>query len=382
MKHFKYILSAFVVIMSSCDDIEDIYQYDEPDTKIDWVSVADQTTSTLVDYFWNEDYGFFNVQSGVDGGERNNYWPQAHAMDVVIDAYKRKPSDKYRAMMDAWHEGVKLQSGGGYLNDFYDDQEWITLTMIRLYEVTNDPKFLDTAHFLWNDIKGAWNTEFAGGGLAWKHSMPWSKNACSNAPGALIACRLYEVEKQEDELDWALKIYTWTRETLFNPATGAVYDNINGNTGEIGSFSLTYNQGTFMASAHYLYKFTGDQNYLKDARRAANFCISDNQFIDASNNVLRDEGDGDGALFKGIFMRYFVDLINEPALDEIYRKKFITFFINNAVIAWNKGIADKRELLFGPNWVVAPQGATNLNAQVSGCTMMEARARYEIYKNQ
>ena len=54
--------------------------------------------------------------------------------------------------------------------------------------------------------------------------------------------------------------------------------------------------------------------------------------IDTGNNLLRDEGDGDGGLFKGIFMRYYVQLIMEPNLDPIYKKKFITFFNNNAEI--------------------------------------------------
>lgn len=377
MKYYKFILPVAVAMMTSCDNIDDVYQYDGPDAVADWNEVADQTTGALVEYFWNDSYGYFNEQSETDNGPGWNYWPQAHAMDVIIDAYNRHPDAGYRAMMDEWYEGIRYQSGGSYYNDFYDDQEWIALTMIRLYEVTDDSKFLNTARMLWDDIKGGWNTEYGGGGLAWKHSMPWSKNACSNAPGCLIACRLYGIEKKAEDLEWAIKIYTWMRDNLFNPATGAVYDNLNGNNGELATFSLTYNQGTFMGSAHYLYRFTGDGVYLKDARRAANFCISDGSCIDASNNVLRNEGDGDQALFKGIFMRYFVDLLDEPALDEVYRNKFVNFFRNNAAIAWNKGIADKRQLIFGPNWVAGPVGSTNLNSQVSGCTMMEARARYE-----
>lgn len=378
MKYSKYILPvAAVALMSSCDNIDDVYQFDAPESVSDWNEVADQTTKALVDYFWNDSYGYFNEQSEVDNGPGWNYWPQAHAMDVVIDAYNRTGDAGYRALMDEWYDGIKYQSGGSYFNDFYDDQEWIALTMIRLYEATGDDKFMGTARMLWDDIKGGWNTEYGGGGLAWKHSMPWSKNACSNAPGCLIACRLYELEKRAEDLEWALKIYSWTRDNLFNPATGAVYDNLNGSNGELATFSLTYNQGTFMGSAHCLYRFTGDTVYLKDARRAANFCISDASCIDTSNNVLRDEGDGDQALFKGIFMRYFVDLLDEPALDEAYRNKFVNFFRNNAGTAWDKGIADKRQLLFGPNWVSGPMGSTNLNSQVSGCTMMEARARYE-----
>lgn len=184
--------------------------------------------------------------------------------------------------------------------------------------------------------------------------------------------RLYSVTQDEVYKNWGIKIYAWLRENLFNKATGAVYDNLNGETGEIGSFSLSYNQGTFLGAAHELYKVTGEANYLKDARKAAYFCISDAGMIDSGNNVLRDEGSGDGGFFKGIFMRYFVKLIMEPDLDELYRKKFETFFNNNAEVLWRKGV-NKLDILFSTNWTTPASGSTQLGAQTSGCALIEAR---------
>lgn len=126
------------------------------------------------------------------------------------------------------------------------------------------------------------------------------QNACSNGPAALIAARLYRINGNQEDLDWAVNIYKWERENLFNPATGAIYDNVNGETGELSTLSLSYNQGTFLGAAYELYKITGEESYLKDARKAANFGISNSSMIDTGNNLLRDEGDGDGGLFKGI----------------------------------------------------------------------------------
>lgn len=378
----KYLISASlmaVMALTSCDNIDDVYQYGDEQADINWDDAAGRSTDALIEYFWDTDRHFFNSKSGEKDGNDWNYWPQAHAMDAVIDAYNRTGDAKYSALFDQWYEGIKQKSGGSYYNDFYDDEEWITLTMIRLYEVTKDAKYLNTAKDLWNDIKGGWNEEFGGGGLAWKHSMLYSKNACSNAPGSLIACRLYELEKNQEDLEWAVKIYSWTRDNLFNPATGAVYDGMDGRSGEINTVTLTYNQGTFLGSALRLYKFTGDANYLKDARRAANYAITKG-CIDQSNNVLRNEGNGDGALFKGIFIRYFIELIAEPDLDPAFANKFTTFLNNNAVMAWTKGIADKRQILFGPSWTDGPLGATELNAQVSGATLMEAKARFDKNK--
>ena len=38
---------------------------------------------------------------------------------------------------------------------------------------------------------------------------------------ALIAARLYRINGNQEDLDWAVNIYKWERENLFNPATGA-----------------------------------------------------------------------------------------------------------------------------------------------------------------
>ncbi len=349
------------------------------DTTVNWDSIATQATNTLINYFWNST-GYFNNESGVANGDGWNYWPQAHAMDVIIDAYKRTGNTKYSDLFDKWYTGVKHQSGGNYTNNYYDDEEWITLTMLRLYEVTNESKYLDTALLLWEDIKTGWNTTYCNGGVAWTHDQLWSKNACSNAPASLIACRLYAIRHQAEDLEWAKKIYTWTRNKLFN-ASGGLYDNIDGRTNTTATFTLSYNQGTFLASALLLYQLTTDADepdritWLKDARRAANHCVT--SCIDTTYNVIRNEGDGDGALFKGIFMRYFIDLINEPDLEENYRTIFINFFNHNAEVLWKYGIFNKRQLFFGPSWTEGPNGSTNLNSQVSGCTMLEMKARYE-----
>ena len=379
MKKLLLYLPLFALILQSCGNIDNEYTYGKGQYTINWEAVADSSSVTLINRFWNETDNYFN--NGSDGYDTGwGYWPQAHAMDVLIDAYIRTKDTKYSDYFDKWYTGIKEHNGGSYWNNFNDDMEWIALTMIRLYEVTNDKKYLETSHQLWEWIKEQWNEEYCNGGIAWNHNEPWSKNACSNGPASLIACKLYQLEKQEVDKEWAIKIYQWERDYLFNPATGAVYDNLNGKTDQLGSFSLSYNQGTFLGSAHLLYQITGQTSYLKDARKAAYFGISDSGMIDAGNNILRDEGNGDGGLFKGIFMRYYVQLILDNNLEEIYQKKFTTFFNNNADILWRKGV-NKSDLLFGTSWAKPAEGNTGLTSQTSACMLIEAKAYYESHKN-
>lgn len=369
------LFSLLALLISSCTDIKDEYTYDQNSYPINWNAAADSSTNALISQFWNANGHYFNY------GSNNSlldfhYWPNAHAMDVVIDAYLRTNNNKYKEYFEPWYAGVKVKNGNTYLNNFYDDMEWNALTILRLYDITKDEKYLTTVKALWTDIATGWNNQ-ADGGIAWVKYQLYSKNACSNGPAAILAARLYQVTKDETYKQWALNIYEWQKNTLYNRSTGAIYDNINAQTGVIADFSLTYNQGTFIGAAVELYKITGDAIYLNDAQKAANFTIT--KLIDTSNNILRNEGDGDNGLFKGIFIRYFLQLIMTNGVDDAFKRKYITFFNNNAETLWRLGNY-KEEILFGTAWNTPPIGTTQLTSQASGCMMIEAKALFEKSK--
>lgn len=353
---------------------------DEPEEKIDttdWHEVANQSSNALINFYWNKEKNFFNYYpSKPDTPDEDwHYWPQAHAMDVLIDAYIRTGDSKWEQYFGLWYEGVKQKSGGSYFNDFVDDMEWICLTMIRLYENTHETQYMETAHLLWDKIKTQWNSQ-AGGGIAWKQSQPWSKNACSNGPAGIIAARMYQLNHKKEDLNWAQKIYNWQSETLLNLQTGAIYDNINANTGVVTDWLFTYNQGTYIGMSHELYKITGEEYYLEYACKAANYCIQN--LTDTENNILKDEGKGDGGLFKGIFMRYFVRLILEKDLKDTDRERYLKFFNNNAKVLHEKG--SSKELLYSSSWAKPGDTNNDMPTQVSGCTMIEAKAFFEKNK--
>src|SRR5690606_30183363 len=112
---------------------------------------------------------------------------------------------------------------------------------------------------VWNR---AWSTAL-GGGLFWRTDNQ-SKNACVNGPGAIAACYLYQMLGDASYLTKAQQIFNWERSTLFNQTTGAVADSINlaGNVNWAWLFS--YNSGTFVGAASFLYKLTGNRQYYKD----------------------------------------------------------------------------------------------------------------------
>jgi predicted alpha-1,6-mannanase (GH76 family) len=345
---------------------------DQPDPRgeeaqIDWIDAANKSTNILLRSFWNAGGKYFNYDS--NGKTDFHYWPQAHALDVLVDAYTRTGDATYKNYFDQWFEGVRIKNNNTFWNEYYDDMEWNALAILRVYQATNDLRYKEVALELWEHIKTGWNTN-AGGGLTWKKGMEYSKNACSNGPACILAARLYREFGKEDDKEWAIKIYNWEKATLFNTDNGMIYDNINSETGEIQkNWIFTYNQGTFIGSAVELYKIFGERAYLNDAVSAADYTTG--SLVD--NSILKSEGTGDGGLFKGIFIRYFTELIRQDRLDAVAAKRYIQFLRHNAETLWNEGTSIP-QVFYGPNWRIAPGPSTGLTEQLSGSMLIEAAA--------
>lgn len=337
----------------------------EQGNKTDWYAAADSSVNALTHLFWNGSY--FNY--GSDGNQAFHYWPQAHALDVWIDAYQRTNNEVYKTYFDLWLKGVKKGNGGSFKNDFYDDMEWNALAILRAYQATGNPQYKEAALQIWEQIQTGWN-ENAGGGISWKRGMEYSKNACSNGPACILAARLYQAFGDGSYKNWAIKIYEWEKNNLFNKNNGMVYDHIDSRTGEIKKeWIFTYNQGTFIGSAVELHRILNEKSYLNDATLAADYTISNL----VSNSVLKDEGNGDGGLFKGIFVRYLTELTRQKRLDPTAKKRYLQFLRYNAETLWGQG-TDKSNVLFGTDWRKKPTGQTGLTEQLSGCMLIEAVA--------
>ena len=354
---------------------------------VNWASAADSSSRSLVTNFWYAGANrlYFNNNSGAPNDWNSNYWPQAHALDVLVDAYIRTEDIFYLNVMNNWLVGVHRGNGNRWANNFIDDMEWIGLAAFRAWKATGNEGFLTACRDVWDGtttnmddnnaafgIKRAWTTA-GGGGIFWEsRSNRHSKNACSNAPAAILAAWLYNEFGDEEDLEWAKRIYSWQKQYLFNSNTGAVYDNLNTTTNVTNrDWIFTYNQGTFLGAALELYKITGETSYINDAVKAADYTLA--VLINTADNLLRSEGTGDGGLFKGIFIRYFTQLILSDGISDNARMRYISALKRHGEALWLEG-TNKERVLFGPYWKTPPGATTGLTEHLSGCMLIEALA--------
>jgi predicted alpha-1,6-mannanase (GH76 family) len=336
-----------------------------------WNEIADSSVTSLNQHFWNS-AKFYNNASPNDGNF--GYWPQAHALDVLVDAYTRTANANYLTYMNDWFVGVKIKNGNTFLNHFYDDMEWNALAMLRAYKATNDTKWLDATKEVWTDIKTGWNTTM-GGGIAWKKDQLYYKNTPANAPAAILAARLYQITSNADDLAWAKKIYDWQKATLVNASTGLVYDGINSaNDGKLQDspgWSFAYNQGTYIGAGLELYNITKNNIYLEDAIKTANNFIVDG--VMSPSGIMRPSDNGDGGLFNGIGVRYLALLAQNADVPATNRENYIGYLKKNAETLWLKG-TDRTRVIFSNNFNTFPASTGYLTPQLTGCMLMEAMA--------
>ena len=357
---------------------------DKPDTK-PWAALADSCTTVLIDNFINKNTGtFWSTPNDVKGETTYIYWQQAHAMDVVIWSYRRiKKSDpelakKYLGYMRKWvandannynNTYDNVGEYGGFFNDFTDDMCWICLTLINMSKATGEMSYLQTAKDVYdNYIWPRAVTDAKGTGLPWKGSdrNPNSRNACTNAPGCLVAALLYN-EYKGDYLDKAITLYDYCIANMPDEE-------------RVEEPPLTYTQGTFGEACRQLYKITKEQKYMTKAGQVLLYAFQSNRCTNTEMRVLRHEGESmDQSIFKAVLIPYAVNyVLDEDAAPYTSRVLKELLYNNAEVLSKNLNRKLYPRMYAGYFWGEKFNGTVaSMGAQTSGASLMEGVARLE-----
>src|SRR5690606_26800300 len=161
--------------------------------------------------------------------------------------------------------------GNSHDDRYYDDNVWIGIDLLELYEYTPENWTLQKAKIVWNFIMSG-RDEVLGDGVYWKEGDFSTKNTCSNAPVVVMGVKMYQETQADEYLETAKELYSWTKENLQDPADYLYWDNIRTADGSIDKAKYHYNSGQMMQAAVLLYNVTGEQQYLTDAKNLAEAC--------------------------------------------------------------------------------------------------------------
>ena len=100
---------------------------------------------------------------------------------------------------------------------FYDDNIWLGIDFTDTYRMTGEQKYLDKAEMIWKFIASGMDQQL-GGGIYWCEQKKESKNTCSNAPGSVLALKLFEATKDSNYFNQGKALYQWTKAHLQDPS--------------------------------------------------------------------------------------------------------------------------------------------------------------------
>jgi Glycosyl hydrolase family 76 len=228
------------------------------------------------------------------GNPYTTLWPYGQALAATVDMsdlpkmhtrYQPDLQARLGGLQSYWAYGVKppvgyvFAVGHSYTTSgarYFDDNEWIAMDLLRLYQHDHLAELLPTAEQIFQLVITAWDdapVRACPGGIPFTDlAVNGDRNTTTNAPAAELAAELYLVTGQLDYLAWAGKLYGWVRDCLLK-ADGLYADHVNAK-GQIDQTEWTYNQGSMIGAGALLFQATRDVTFLEQAEQTAAAAIA------------------------------------------------------------------------------------------------------------
>lgn len=241
---------------------------------------------------------------------------------------------------------------------------WLGIDFADLYAATRQRRFLDEAERIWLFVASGTDDRL-GGGIYWCEQKKGSKNTCSNAPGAVLALKLYLATGREEYLEQGRALYEWTRKRLLDRSDDLYFDNIS-LKGAVNKAKFSYNSGQMIQAGALLHRITGKKRYLAEAQQTAAACLTHffRPVHKPGGGSVPDFCGADKIWFDAVMLRGFIELSREDG-----RQTGLDAFRQTLDHAWTCS-RDCRGLLAdwsGPR----PRGAQV--ASVAGCAGRDVR---------
>ena len=259
-------------------------------------------------------------QNGGDPG----FWQEIEEIEGIEDANDRA-GGAYKSQVASLLNGFVDAHTANWANNIYnDDISWGVIAFTRGYQATGDTTFRDIARQNFDLMYArAWDPTKAA--LYWT-TKNTSYNSCIECPAGIASCLLSEALHDDSYRTRAQTLFAWEKANLLDKTTGAVWDAVD-TGGKIGTWSSTYNQGTFVGLANFL----GDTD---SARLAADYTMNHlGKRTDSGRLIMPEYGSGgdNNSGLNSIGLRW----ISKFMKDRHLQKRYLEWLQANADTAWS-----------------------------------------------
>jgi hypothetical protein len=192
-------------------------------------------------------------------------------LDAYLDTDNSGASEGTFTSTLAAFDGTVAPPAGPGGTKYYDDNDWVAIELVRLYQLTHQTPLLGSAEGIMAFEMAGWQEQ---PGLACPGGIPFSnaateneRNTVTTAPAAELATLLYKLTRNAQYLQFAEKAYEWVRSCLQQPVN--LYADHIGRKGAVEPMLWSYNQGSMIGAGTLLYQVTGNSAYLFQARQTA-----------------------------------------------------------------------------------------------------------------
>lgn len=183
-----------------------------------------------------------------------------------------------------------LPVASGTPDRFYDENGWMAIGLLRAYETTRDEVYLEKARqALRFTLSG--EDDVLGGGIYFQETFAQlepQKNTICSAVAILASMKLYELTGEQCHLDDAVRIERWTSDRLLDSRDNLLQDAVMVADGSLNPRKWSYNAGFMIRGWIRLYKATGEERYLTQAR--ATMAAAEAEWFNPVNGALDDPG--------------------------------------------------------------------------------------------
>lgn len=146
-------------------------------------SILDKRASQNTQYVAYAVAGINQLQTwynGATGLWANAWWNSANVVTMLADFLDYFPSQATPITSQVFPTTLARAPSmfPGFINGFYDDELWWSLAWIKVFDVTGDVTYLDTARAIFENAKSAWGASPCGG--LWFECIPLPESRVSN----------------------------------------------------------------------------------------------------------------------------------------------------------------------------------------------------------
>ncbi|KAK7981812.1 hypothetical protein PG988_004050 [Apiospora saccharicola] len=260
---------------------------------------------------------------------------------MVVSSYNFKPTSEYKdtgskstfGSSDTSEPSVVSKRGfDDFINDYYDDEGWWALALIRSHDLgvqgLGDQTYISAANDIFEDMRKG---RSPCGGIYWSKVTDYTNAIANELFFSVAASMANRMPNKQYYVDIAVEQWKWFKGSGLINKDNLVNDGLTTACKNNGGATWSYNQGVILGGLAELYKATGDVGLLASADAIAKAAMSK-----LSRNGTLFEGcepncGADGAQFKGVFLRNLMYL-HQVAPQPAYR----TYILNNANTIWAK----------------------------------------------